>query len=276
MTRCVADGARLASLARSVGDGRAGAGRCGVSRPARGKPDEAARRVDGAGVPAGAAAASGRSRPLRLCGRAAGMRSARPSTAARATRPPVTYGSIPDPAQSYLPANPDSFAELSVLASNPAEPRDVHVRRRERARTISLPDRAAGRACGAQACSTSATSATARGPGRRSGTAQPYRIDVWWQAAQHLGIDKSAGEVAARTGHRRGRRRSNSSPSNRRQNRPPAAAKRPGRHGRRPCRLSRVRRPGSCRTASPPPGEQAPAAVKAMVAAGNRLHDAGY
>ena len=30
------------------------------------------------------------------------------------------YGSIPDPGQSYLPAHPDSFAELSVQATNPA------------------------------------------------------------------------------------------------------------------------------------------------------------
>ena len=30
------------------------------------------------------------------------------------------YGSIPSPGESYLPAHPDSFAELSVLNSNPA------------------------------------------------------------------------------------------------------------------------------------------------------------
>ena len=31
-----------------------------------------------------------------------------------------SYGSIPNPGESYLPAHPDTFAELSVLASNPA------------------------------------------------------------------------------------------------------------------------------------------------------------
>ena len=30
------------------------------------------------------------------------------------------YGAIADPAQSYLPAHPDSYAELSVLDTNPA------------------------------------------------------------------------------------------------------------------------------------------------------------
>ena len=30
------------------------------------------------------------------------------------------YGSIPEPGQSYLPAHPDTFAELSVLQHNPA------------------------------------------------------------------------------------------------------------------------------------------------------------
>ena len=48
------------------------------------------------------------------------MRSARPSTAGPGDPARGDYGSIPDPAQSYLPAHPDSFAELSVLDSNPA------------------------------------------------------------------------------------------------------------------------------------------------------------
>ncbi|HEY5195234.1 MAG TPA: hypothetical protein VIJ39_15370 [Solirubrobacteraceae bacterium] len=30
------------------------------------------------------------------------------------------YGSIPDPSESYLPDHPDSYAELSVLSTNPA------------------------------------------------------------------------------------------------------------------------------------------------------------
>ena len=45
------------------------------------------------------------------------------------------YGSIGDPGQSYLPAHPDTFAELSVLDHNPANGGSVHVRRRQRART---------------------------------------------------------------------------------------------------------------------------------------------
>ena len=47
-------------------------------------------------------------------------RSARPSTADRATRPRSSYGAIGAPGQSYLPAHPDTFAELSVLDHNPA------------------------------------------------------------------------------------------------------------------------------------------------------------
>src|ERR1039458_10384385 len=31
------------------------------------------------------------------------------------------YGSIPNPGESYLPAHPDTFAELSILDSNPAD-----------------------------------------------------------------------------------------------------------------------------------------------------------
>ena len=40
------------------------------------------------------------------------------------------YGSIPDPGQSYLPAHPDTFAELSVLDRNPANGGAFTLRRR--------------------------------------------------------------------------------------------------------------------------------------------------
>ena len=56
------------------------------------------------------------------------------STAGRADPTSGDYGSIGTPGQSYLPAHPDTFAELSVLDHNPANGGSVHVRRRERAR----------------------------------------------------------------------------------------------------------------------------------------------
>ena len=55
------------------------------------------------------------------------------------------YGSIPNPGESYLPSHPDSFAELSVLDSNPANTGGLHIRRRERAEQPSVSHRAARR-----------------------------------------------------------------------------------------------------------------------------------
>lgn len=102
------------------------------------------------------------------------------------------YGSIPDPGQGYLPGHPQSFAELSVLNSNPANGgtftfqdanaldrlpyltalRVVHGRKQ-----LVLEKRDTG---------------YGQGPDQFIGNGEPYRLDVWWQAAQQLGISKDA------------------------------------------------------------------------------------
>ena len=131
------------------------------------------------------------------------MRSARPSTADPATRRSGDYGSIPDPGQSYLPSHPDSYAELSVLDRNPANGGTFTFADAERARPAALHDGAARLA---------ATDAAmllykrdigyGQGPGQKIENGQPYRLDLWWQAAQALGVTKSAVQVAARAAHR--------------------------------------------------------------------------
>lgn len=102
------------------------------------------------------------------------------------------YGSIPIPSQSYLLAHPDSFAELSVLNANPAN-----------SGTFSFADAAAlgrlpyltglrVRHDGRQLLLLKRDIGYGQGPGQTIGNGEPYRVDVWWQAARQLGISKSA------------------------------------------------------------------------------------
>jgi len=102
------------------------------------------------------------------------------------------YGAIPDPTQSYLPAHPDSFAELSLLNHNPANggtftfadanaldrlPYLTGLRVRHDGRQLVLYKRDVG---------------YGQGPGQSIGNGEPYRLDVWWQAARQLEVSKSA------------------------------------------------------------------------------------
>jgi len=102
------------------------------------------------------------------------------------------YGAIPDPGQSYLPSHPDSFAELSVLDSNPANggsftfadadalgnlPYLTAVRVEHGGRSLVVQKRDIG---------------YGQGLGQAIGNGEPYRLDLWWQAAQRLGVSKSA------------------------------------------------------------------------------------
>lgn len=109
------------------------------------------------------------------------------------------YGGPNDPSSSswgssgaYLPSLPDSFAELSVLASNPAN-----------GGTFTFAD---ANALNNLAYGTSLRVANAGhqlvlakrdiGYGQGPGQTIAYRIDVWWQAASPLGISKTPVEIA--------------------------------------------------------------------------------
>lgn len=101
------------------------------------------------------------------------------------------HGAIPDPAQSYLPDHPDTYAELSVLASNPADhgtftfndanalgqlPYMTGLRVLHDGRQIVLYKRDIG---------------YGQGPGQTIPNGEPYRLDIWWQAARQLHVSKS-------------------------------------------------------------------------------------
>jgi hypothetical protein len=187
-----------------------------------------------------------------------------------------SYGSIPNPDQSYLPAHPDSFAELSVLASNPANHEsftfaDANALNR-------LPYLAALRVThgGRQVLLFKRDIGYGQGPGQTIENGQPYRIDVWWQAAQPLGITKSAVNIqlAPETGT-----------AGTLEQLPTSNEVTPGGEPGAMCPMAESEAPlplmpGAATRMLPTglaaAGAQAPAAVRSMVAAGNRLYGTAY
>lgn len=188
-----------------------------------------------------------------------------------------SYGSIPDPRQAYLPAHPDTFAELSVLDRNPAN--SGHFTFADADALNRLPYMTALRVehAGRTGLLYKRDIGYGQGPGQQIENGQPYRLDVWWQAAQALAITKSAVRVqlAPATGA-----------AGALEALPEAGTKGEAAGGERcpavegagsiPLPLApgvRTRILGSGLAAA---GEQAPAQVKEMVAAGNRLHSTSY
>jgi hypothetical protein len=105
------------------------------------------------------------------------------------------FGSIGG-TQAYLPAHPDTFAELSVLDHNPAG-----------AGALTFADADALNNLPYMTGLIVADGASRRvlykrdigygqGPGQLIANGQPYRLDVWWQSAAPLGVTKSAVEIA--------------------------------------------------------------------------------
>jgi hypothetical protein len=105
-------------------------------------------------------------------------------------------GAIGTPGQEYLPAHPDTFAELSVLDSNPAN-----------AGTFTFADANALNNLPYLTGLIVANNNTKRvlykrdvgygqGPGQVISNGQPYRVDVWWESAGALNVSKSAVKIA--------------------------------------------------------------------------------
>jgi hypothetical protein len=188
------------------------------------------------------------------------------------------YGAIPDPRQAYLPAHPDSFAELSVLSANPARSRaftfndanalanlpyltQLRVRHGTRATILAKRDIGYG-----------------QGPGQLIANGQPYRLDVWWQAARRLGISKDAVEVSlAPAGGAAGTLGDLASSSEASLGAAPSASACTVQGaGEVSLALVAGARTRVLRSGLAAAGEEAPGAVRAMVAAGNRLSAAAY
>jgi hypothetical protein len=187
-----------------------------------------------------------------------------------------SYGSIGTPNESYLPAHPDSFAELSVLKDNPANAGTFTFA--DANALNNLPYLTGLRVAngGVQRVLYKRDVGYGQGPGQLIDNGQPYRLDVWWMSATALHVTKNPVDIqlAPATG---------SAPT---LGQLPAGASQPGDPNAANCSslagtgipLPLV--PGTQTQILPSglaaAGQSAPAAVKAMVAAGNRLYGKPY
>lgn len=189
------------------------------------------------------------------------------------------YGSIPNPGESYLPSHPDSFAELSVLDSNPANS-GGGLTFQDADALDHLPYLTTLRVAheGHERLLAKRDTGYGQGPGQFIANGQPYRLDVWWEAARPLGITKTAvrielapatgaaGTLAALPNNHEATSGAESGASC------PAVEG----AGSVPLPLT----PGTQTKILPSglaaAGASAPRAVKRMVAAGNRLFNASY
>ena len=190
------------------------------------------------------------------------------------------YGSIPDSGESYLPAHPNSFAELSTLNSNPANGGTFTF---SDANALSnLPYLAALRVAhnGRESLLLKRDTGYGQGPGQLIENGQPYRLDVWWQAAQQLQITKSAVRVqlapATGAGGTLGALPGSSEAGSGGTPIASSSCAAPEAGGSIPLPLTPGTQTKILASGLAAAGEEAPAQVKAMVAAGNRLFGAAY
>jgi len=187
------------------------------------------------------------------------------------------YGSIPSAGESFLPAHPDSFAELSVLDSNPANGGTFTFADANALSQLAYLTQLRVRSGRREAILSKRDTGYGQGPGQFIADGQPYRLDVWWQAAQPLGITKSAVQVqiAPRTG------------TGATLQALPESSEAGGSVGTRICESAEgagsIPLPLTAGTQTKilpsglaAAGEEAPRPVKQMVAAGNRLFGASY
>jgi hypothetical protein len=192
------------------------------------------------------------------------------------------YGAIPDPSESYLPDHPDSYAELSVLSTNPANhgtftfadanaldnlPYMTGLRVVSGVRQEVLYKRDIG---------------YGQGPGQTIANGEPYRLDLWWQAAQNLDVSKGAVRIqlapASGTANTLGQSTSAEETGATSTSGSGGSEECGGSPGAGEAPLPLV--PGDRTTILPSglaaAGREAPTAVKDMVAAGNRLYGTAY
>jgi hypothetical protein len=187
-----------------------------------------------------------------------------------------SYGAIPDPAQDYLPAHPDTFAELSVLERNPANGGRFTF---EDANALAnLPYLTALRVShgGRSTLVFKRDIGYGQGPGQTIGNGEPYRLDLWWQVARELGVSKSPVGVALAPAS--GAAATLEALPEAQAEGGEATGHCPALDGGEAAPLPLVPGVRSRILASglAAAGEGAPAAVRRMVAAGNRLYGSAY
>jgi hypothetical protein len=189
------------------------------------------------------------------------------------------YGSIPDPGESYLPAHPDSFAELSVLDSNPANGGTFTFSDADALDNLAYLSELRVLHNGHEAILAKRDTGYGQGPGQFIADGQPYRLDVWWQAAQPLGISKSPVKVQLAPSTGAGTTLEALPGSGEASGGEAAASSMcaiPEGAGSIPLPLTAGTQTKILPSGLAAAGEEAPPQVKAMVAAGNRLSGTAY
>jgi hypothetical protein len=110
--------------------------------------------------------------------------------------PSEATGSIPNPGEAYLPAHPNTFAELSVLDSNPANSGSFTFQDANALNHLPYLTTLRVAHSGHETLLRKRDVGYGQGPGQFIANGQPYRLDVWWQAARQLGITKSPVKIA--------------------------------------------------------------------------------
>jgi hypothetical protein len=98
--------------------------------------------------------------------------------------------------QGYLPAHPDTFAELSLLDSNPANGGTFTFADANALNNLPYMTGLLVQTGRARRILYKRDVGYGQGPGQFIANRQPYRIDVWYQAAAALGISKSPVKIA--------------------------------------------------------------------------------
>jgi hypothetical protein len=189
-----------------------------------------------------------------------------------------SYGSIPNPGQSYLPAHPNSFAELSVLDRNPANGGSFTFAEADALSRLPYLTPLRVALGGRSELLFKRDIGYGQGPGQFIANGQPYRLDVWWQAAQSLGVTKGAVRVQLPPATGAAGALGALPESSETVGEAPAGAACPLAEGGGsiPLPLTPGTRTRILPSGLAAAGAQAPAAVRGMVAAGNRLHEASY
>lgn len=183
-------------------------------------------------------------------------------------------GSIPDPEQSNLDEHPDSFAELSLLPSNPANSSPSAFTFQDANALGTLPYMTALRVAkdGKSIIVYKRDTGYGQGPQEHTPEGFEYRIDLWGPAAQALGVSKSQVdiELAPKTGA--GNVLGATAPPE--ESSEATEGCEGGSEGPLPLTAGQQAEVQPDGLAAAP--KEAPREVKAMIAAGNRLDHAAY
>jgi hypothetical protein len=186
------------------------------------------------------------------------------------------YGSIPSAGESYLPAHPTSFAELSVLDSNPANGGSFTFADANALGSLPYLSELRIWHAGQEALLQKRDTGYGQGPGQFIANGQPYRVDVWWQAAERLGITKSPVRISLAPATGAGAALEALPPSSEASAGTSAPAGCSSAAGEIPLPLTPGTQSKVLASGLAAAGTDAPEAVKQMVAAGNRLYGTSY